>query len=176
MATTYRECPSCGKRALSIATRCPGCGQEFPSQPIRWQAARPDTGRAGPLWAAAVILLAVAGVLTLATRRGAAGDGDSPVTADTRAEPPVELETAQAAASPAMPDSVPSAGAVPRRARTWTKVHGRRSTRADLVAVLLPGDTVLADSLRGGWWRVALEGRVLGYVYAPTLVGDRVRP
>jgi hypothetical protein len=35
--------------------------------------------------------------------------------------------------------------------------------------VLLPGDTVLADSLRGGWWRVALEGKVIGYVYGPTL-------
>lgn len=176
MTTTYRECPACGKRALSIATRCPGCGHEFPSQPVRWQASRPGTGQAGPLWAAAVILLAAAGVVTLVTRGGAAGDGDPPVAADARVEPPVELETAQAAASPAMPDSAPSAEAVPRRARTWTKVHDRRSTRADLVAVLLPGDTVLADSLRGGWWRVALEGRVLGYVYAPTLVGDRVRP
>jgi hypothetical protein len=175
MATTYRECPACGKRALSIATRCPGCGREFPPRPVRWQASRPETGRAGPLWAAAVILLA-AGVVTFVTRRAAAGDEDAPVTADARAEPPVELETAQAAASPVMPDSAPSAEAVPRRARTWTKVHDHRSTRADLVAVLLPGDTVLADSLRGGWWRVALEGRVLGYVYAPTLVGDRVRP
>jgi hypothetical protein len=176
MVTTYRECPACGKRALSIATRCPGCGHEFPSQPGRWQASRPDPGRAGPLWAAAVILLAAAGVFTIGMRRGAAGDGGAPVPADARAEPPGALETAQAAASPAMPDSAPSAKAVPRRARTWTKVHDRRSTKADLVAVLLPGDTVMADSLRGGWWRVALEGRVLGYVYAPTLVGDRVRP
>jgi hypothetical protein len=43
--------------------------------------------------------------------------------------------------------------------------------KADVVAILLPGDTVLADSLKRGWWRVALEGRVLGYVYAPTLTG-----
>jgi len=69
-------------------------------------------------------------------------------------------------------DSAPSAEARPRVARTWTKVHARRGVQGDLVAVLLPGDTVLADSLRGGWWRVALEGRVLGYVYAPTLLGD----
>ena len=52
--------------------------------------------------------------------------------------------------------------------------RGRRCTiggvlKADVVAVLLPGDTVLADSLRGGWWRVALEGRVVGYVYGGTL-------
>jgi len=35
--------------------------------------------------------------------------------------------------------------------------------------VLLPGDTVLADSLDRGWWRVALQGQVLGYVSARTL-------
>jgi hypothetical protein len=58
---------------------------------------------------------------------------------------------------------------VSRVARTWTKVHERRSPKSDLSAVLLPGDTVLADSLRGGWWRVALEGKVIGYVYGPTL-------
>jgi hypothetical protein len=58
---------------------------------------------------------------------------------------------------------------VSRVARTWTKVHERRSVKSDLSTVLLPGDTVLADSLRGGWWRVALEGKVIGYVYGPTL-------
>ena len=73
---------------------------------------------------------------------------------------------------PVPPDSVPSADAVPRIARTWTKVHDRRSVKADLVAVLLPGDSVLVDSLKGRWWRVTLEGRVIGYVYAGTLVGD----
>jgi hypothetical protein len=73
---------------------------------------------------------------------------------------------------PVPPDSMPTAGAVPKVARTWTKVHGGRSVKADLVAVLLPGDTVLVDSLRGRWWRVALEGRVVGYVYAGTLIGD----
>ncbi|MGH2671229.1 MAG: hypothetical protein ACRDH5_19325 [bacterium] len=35
--------------------------------------------------------------------------------------------------------------------------------------MLLPGDTVLADSLERGWYRVALEGEVLGYVYRSTL-------
>ena len=83
------------------------------------------------------------------------------------------LDSGSAAALPApsaLPDSAPSAEAVPRYARTWTKVHDRRSVDAELVAVLLPGDTVLADSLDRGWWRVALEGRVLGYVSARTLM------
>jgi hypothetical protein len=29
--------------------------------------------------------------------------------------------------------------------------------------VLTPGDTVFADSLDRGWYRVALDGEVLGY-------------
>jgi hypothetical protein len=171
MATTYRECPACGKRALSIATRCPGCGHELLTQPVQRQAPR-DTWRLRPVPAVAVILLATAGLVMLVIRPGAVRDSEALATAAIRAEPPMALDTARAAASPVMPDSAPSAEAVPRLARTWTKVHDRRSAKADLVAVLLPGDAVLADSLRGGWWRVALEGRVLGYVYARTLVGE----
>jgi hypothetical protein len=84
--------------------------------------------------------------------------------------PLVVMPGARDASQPPVPaDSMPSRGAVPRVARTWTKVHARRSVRGDLVAILLPGDTVLVDSLRGSWWRVALEGRVIGYVYAGTL-------
>jgi hypothetical protein len=48
-------------------------------------------------------------------------------------------------------------------------VRKSRSKRADVEAVLLPGDTVLADSLDRGWYRVALEGELLGYVHRSTL-------
>jgi hypothetical protein len=171
MAKADRECPACGKRALSIATRCPGCGHEFPTQPLRWQTS-PDTRRRLPLPALIVISLLAIGLFTLVMRRSRAPDPEARVTGAVRAEAPVALDSSRAAASPVMPDSAPSAEAVPRHTRTWTKVHDRRSVKADVVAVLLPGDTVLADSLRGGWWRVALEGRVLGYVYAGTLLGD----
>jgi predicted phosphohydrolase len=54
-------------------------------------------------------------------------------------------------------------------ARTWTNVRKWRNKLADVEAVLLPGDTILADSLEGGWYRVRLEGKVLGYVYRSTL-------
>jgi hypothetical protein len=53
--------------------------------------------------------------------------------------------------------------------RTWTNVRHSRSRGADVDAVLLPGDTVLADSLERGWYRVALDGEVLGYVHRSTL-------
>jgi hypothetical protein len=125
--------------------------------------------------ALAVILLVALGVsvlvYALALRRSAAREREAPVTAAVPAEAPAPLDTARAAASPTMPDSEPTPTAVTRYARTWTNVRARRSPKGDVVAVLLPGDTVLADSLKDGWWRVALEGRVVGYVYAPTLVG-----
>jgi hypothetical protein len=64
-------------------------------------------------------------------------------------------------------------------ARTWTNVRKSRSKGADLEAVLMPGDTVLADSLGQEWYRVALEGEVLGYAHRSTLTvpGTRtIRP
>ena len=57
-------------------------------------------------------------------------------------------------------------------ARTWIHVRKSRSKRADLEAVLTPGDTVLADSLERGWYRVALEGEVLGYDHRSTLAPE----
>ena len=126
-----------------------------------------------PLAVAAGMVLVGGGLVALLLRRNGGRDHDtSTTTAYARAEAPVPLDTSRPAPSPLTGDSAPTADAVQRFARTWTKVHARRSVRSDVVAVLLPGDTVLADSLRGGWWRVALEGRVLGYVYARTLTGD----
>jgi hypothetical protein len=55
-------------------------------------------------------------------------------------------------------------------------VRTSRSKRANLEAVLTPGDTVLADSLERGWYRVALEGEVLGYVHRSTLTAPGAAP
>lgn len=175
MPKTYRECPACSKRALSIATRCPACGAELLTQPVRKHARKGGLPRVGlPLVAAG--LLVGAGVIALVvSRRTTARDRDGADTASAPAEVAV-LDTSTAAASPAgLPRpaasaSTPGAGAVERYARTWTKVRARPSVKGELVAVLLPGDTVLADSTKGNWVRVALEGEVLGYVYAPTLL------
>jgi hypothetical protein len=172
MGRTYRECPACAKRALSIATRCPACGQELLDEPVRREAP-PDRGRFGPaLVLGAVVLAGGAAVAALVMLRDSSAAVDATSTAELLAESPVAIETRAAApfVTPAPEvSSAPSAEAVSRFARTWTKVHERRSVKSDLSAVLLPGDTVLADSLRGGWWRVALEGKVIGYVYGPTL-------
>ena len=165
-----RHCLSCGKSVLSIATRCPGCGAELPAVPVR----RPAVGRSVPpvfLVAAAAILL-VLGLWGLALARKAFDDNEVATAPPPSAEPPDPLDTASAAGTATVPDSAPTRAAVIRVAQTWTKVRSRRSVHADVVAILLPGDTVLADSLKAGWWRVALDGRVLGYSWDRTLIGD----
>ena len=75
MARSYRQC-ECGKRALSIATRCPACGRELVAPPVREESAGLDLGRLVParalgwgLAAAVVVLLAVLG-----RRNGPASD------------------------------------------------------------------------------------------------------
>jgi hypothetical protein len=155
MSKTYRECLACGKHALSIATRCPACGHELLTQPVRRKAPR----AVGPwrlLPVVALAMLVAAGLLArTVTRPSATG------TRETAVAPGVPTDEAD-------PDSATDP-AEERFARTWTKVHARRSVDGELVAVLLPGDTVQADSLVGSWWRIALDGQVIGYVHASTL-------
>ena len=160
MSSSYVTCSECGKRALSIATRCPQCGFEFPPRTVRRRGSGSDFGRLLPLLAVAGVVAATVALANVVMRRTAE-----------RAEAPTaalapELDTAMAAAFPAV-----NAGER-RFARTWTNVRDRRSAAADVVGVLLPGDTVVADSLDRGWWRVTFEGSVLGYVFESTLVGD----
>jgi hypothetical protein len=155
-----RQCPDCGKQALSIATRCPGCGRELPPEPEARRGPAARLGRYVP-W---VGLTAAAVLVTVLGRVGRPGRGpgeeeSSSVAATTR------VDTTTAAASPAA--SAPTGELLV--ARTWTHVRNRRSVTGDVEAVLLPGDTVLADSLGRGWYRVALEGEILGYAHRSTL-------
>jgi hypothetical protein len=174
MGGSYRQCTECGKRALSIATRCPGCGRELPAPAVPEGGPALDLRRFLSPGVVAGVLAAAA--IVTATRLDRSSqpleDRSSFVAADSIAASSevayamaatARLETASAAALTAE-----SAGKL-LVARTWTHVRNARSTRADLEAVLLPGDTVLADSLERGWYRVALEGEVLGYVHRSTL-------
>ena len=163
MGGSYRQCGACGKRALSIATRCPACGRELSGPVTR------DPGRsrglgflsprvtAGLIGAAAVLIIAAA---QLTRRRG---------TAEQQHPSYISSAAAQLAPAATPTPAADSTGAQILIARTWTNVRASRSTRADVEAVLLPSDTVRADSLERGWYRVALEGKVLGYVHRSTL-------
>jgi hypothetical protein len=165
MNPSYLTCSECGKRALSIATRCPQCGFEFPARPIEQRGWTSDLGRFLPLLVAVGMGAATIAVVTVVVRRTASRSEGS-TTAEAHAASAPEMDTAVAAASPA------ASPGERRFARTWTNVRSRRSVAGDLVGVLLPGDTVLADSLRRGWWRVTFEGKVMGYAYQSTLVTD----
>ena len=165
MSGTYVQCSECGKRALSVATRCPQCGHEFPPRPLPRMRHSIDLGRYLAVLAVAVV---AAGVIVLA------------MAAIERArKTPAEHATsvAEAGRDTAIATASLLTSAGERRfARTWTKVRTRRSSAGDVAGILLPGDTVLVDSLRGGWWRVAFEGRVLGYVHQSTLEMEPAAP
>jgi hypothetical protein len=173
MGGSYRQCLECGKRALSIATRCPGCGRDLHAPAV------PESGPAldlrrflSPGLAAGLLAAAAVVAATGLGRASRPPEQQSSVVADSIAGysegayamgATAPLDTASAAALPAE-----SVGEL-LVARTWTSVRKSRSKSANLEAVLLPGDTVLADSLERGWYRVALEGEVLGYVHRSTL-------
>ena len=172
MSGSYRQCGECGKRALSIATRCPGCGRELDPQVPREARPAVEVGRYLPQGVA--VAVAVVAVV-LAFEFG--GDG-FPSGSPTKARPapadsitePSEVAYALGATTPldtAGVEATPAGGILV--ARTWTNVRRSRSRRGELEAVLTPGDSVFADSLQRDWYRVAYEGEVMGYAHRSTL-------
>jgi len=49
-------------------------------------------------------------------------------------------------------------------ASTWVNVRARPSASAPVVRVLSPGDPVVVNSLRQGWYLAEVGGQTLGYV------------
>jgi hypothetical protein len=163
MGGSYRQCGECGKRALSIATRCPGCGRELPAPQVPDSGPALDLGRfLSPGMIAGV--LAVAAVVAAAKH----GGGSQPPEHQSSYVAPDSIAGYTGGVYAAMPAERSDEGQL-LVAPTWTHVRKARSRNADLEAVLMPGDTVLADSLDRGWYRVALEGEVLGYAHRSTL-------
>ena len=164
MGGSYRQCGACGKRALSIATRCPACGRELSGPVTRDPGASRGLGRFLSLGVAGGLIGAAALVIIAATQLPRPGGAPAQ-------RHPSYITSAAAQLAPAATPMPPSdsSGAEILIARTWTNVRASRSTRANVEAVLLPSDTVFADSLERGWYRVALEGKVLGYVHGSTL-------
>lgn len=177
MSGSYRACDQCGKRALRFATRCPGCGTDLPNPAPFEECGTPQLS-----WSHSVkgilAVLAIGGVMA-SIRPGDTGPrplrAETPFVRPAKAAPPAEssrVDTTSIGATttatvPAGPAS--QAASVTLVARRWTHVRRRRAAGAPLEAVLTPGDTVTADSLSGGWYRVALYGDVLGYAREATL-------
>jgi hypothetical protein len=172
MGGSYKQCVECGKRALSIATRCPGCGREFPVP-------TPETSPSSVLDPSLLLrprvvvgILAVAGALTAASlgRTSLPPEGRSSFEAGEQSSFVVDTNLAAGEVGYAnVVTPAESAGEL-LVARDWSSVRKGRSRRTDLQAVLMPGDTVQADSLERGWYRVALDGEVLGYVHRSRLI------
>ncbi len=172
MGGSYKQCEECGKRALSIATRCPGCGRPFPLPEEPEDSPVPDLRRfVSPNLPVvlAVVVIALAAIDLFPG--GPAPDQLSSQTAADSAAAYSEVAYAGTAAAPltSHPDTSVIVGGY-LVAPTWTHVRQSRSKDAALEAVLTPGDTVYADSLERGWYRVALEGEVMGYAHQSTLI------
>jgi hypothetical protein len=174
---TYMECPQCGRKALSVATRCPHCGVAFPSKPLQRSAPGYRLDRLRPAFAVGGVLVLGVALLTVvlprleskaaAPARGASSGDTSPTLATPpgagRADSVVEGE------APTTPSPLAQ-----RFARTWVNVRGGRGRAAPAVRVLNPGDAVQVDSLMRGWYRVLIDGRAAGYVHRSNL--DPVSP
>lgn len=182
MGGSYRQCDACGKRALSIANRCPGCGRELPAREVQ-KGSGLELGR----FLTPKVVTAVAVVAVLVSANVALTGQPTEEKAEvesSRTKTPL-WDTATVAALPGVDSSMatrsrletarvaaPAAeiGSELRVAQSWTDVRKSRSVNASLEAVLTPGDTVLADSLVKGWYRVAMEGEVLGYAQRSELL------
>ena len=169
MSGSYRQCSECGKRALSIATRCPGCGRELPAPAVPDHGSF-EIGRFVSLPVALGVVI-VAGMAVTSVQRHGLGrpDGEessfvereAPAAHPVGATPRLDTATSGAATGGAAGELLVS--------RSWTNVRSRRSVKGELTAVLMPGDTVVADSLGRDWYRVSLEGEVMGYAHRSTL-------
>jgi SH3 domain-containing protein len=186
---SYIECTQCGHKALSVASRCPHCGFEFPPRPLHRPMPEPrhDRRRASLVLGGAL----VAGVVVVAAllhRSGSRPADAGPVTApaDTAVSGATGIagpdtgsaalatDSARPAAPAPRPAVAPARAGVTRYARTWINVREGRARATRSVRVLTPGEAVLVDSLRRGWYRVLADGRTLGYVHRSNL--DAVPP
>ncbi len=202
---SYLQCPYCGQKALSVATRCPHCGRAFESR-FWQQQGTPGSHRRVPRGVVVAAVLGALVILGLIRREVEANRSARPgppgaVVIDTALPPPpparvttparesVAPAVTPAAREPAPPVAVrrppdtsraapvrvpvpapapappPTTGRTERRyATTWVNIRASRSGASAVVRVLKPGESVMVDSLRMGWYRAVVDGRTLGYV------------
>ncbi len=77
---------------------------------------------------------------------------------------PAESAPAPAPVEPPAPAAPDAESGEQRYASTWVNVRARPSASAPVVRVLSPGDPVVVNSLRQGWYLAEVGGQTLGYV------------
>jgi Bacterial SH3 domain len=186
---TYTHCPSCGQKALAVATRCPRCGAAFEPRLSR-HPEKVSMGRRVPLGPIAVV--AVGLVLWIVATRyqrpavtpnpsPARPTGPAPAAKARPAGEPVKGAAESARTTPTSPkralvESLPpvpgrarppeSAGTTRRYATTWVNVHSGRSSTAPVIKVLRPRQMVLVSTPEEGWYRVSADQGTSGFVDA----------
>lgn len=173
ITTTYMECPQCGRKALSVATRCPHCAVAFPSRPLQRSAPGYRLDRLRPVLAVgAVLVLGAVLLAVIVPRLGSKAEPPAPRASPDETGPALAtLPGAMAIHSTGETPVTPAASsALARRiARTWVNIRGGRSRATPAVRILNPGEVVQVDSLSRGWYRVLIDGRVVGYVHQSKL-------
>ena len=175
---SYTLCPRCGQKALSIATRCPHCGD-----PFEIQHSYEGTG-SRPRKTPVAFLVVVLGVIYFGVDNLRSGphapEGAFPplaIQADPIPQPPPEPQppsppepapaTADTSAAPEDLATGEETDPQERRYTTiWANVREARRPMAPVVTILQPGESVLVDSLSEEWYRVVADGQKLGYVYS----------
>jgi len=189
---TYVNCPSCGQKALEVASRCPRCGAPFEAQfsQRRVPVARPHRIP----WGLLTAVLVGMGLWMVAARLEQ--PGTIPVSVPSASVdsvlsiPPGPIrDSLHAAADSLTRDSSPPARAsgksspspsnlespadlahrdstatLRRYTTTWVNVRAGRSSRAAVIRVLRPREPVLVGSLEGGWYRVLNQPQAAGFV------------
>jgi len=137
MGGSYRQCTECGKRALSIATRCPGCGRELVAPMAREVDTSLDLRRfLSPGLVGGIIVVTVFLAATVMARPSRPPEQRPSLVAAGSPSTVSEVAYTTAAAArldTATADPLPSgsAGEV-LISRTWTNVRHSRSRGADV--------------------------------------------
>ena len=148
MPTSYVECPDCGKRALSVATRCPHCGFHFPPRPIVRPSPQPSFGASRGLVAVGGALLTLI-IVALVVRHGRNG-AERTAAAPSPPADSMPAPASPAAARPPAKRSTPTKGSMPakaadrgvaaRGADSVPAVDGAAASAPDSPAVPPPAD------------------------------------
>jgi hypothetical protein len=78
-----------------------------------------------------------------------------------------QLGRSAAESTPSPPEQPPAGRQLLRYVTTWVNVREGRSRRSPVAFILEPGEAVLVDSLIRGWYRVVVDGEILGYAARP---------
>jgi uncharacterized protein YgiM (DUF1202 family) len=127
------------------------------------------------------VLAGITAVVVVAVLAGRGGDERSTPAANVLPTPvgaPPSPPPDTAITVDTLPSDAPAGAPASRRryATTWVNVRDGPGGEARIVRILNPGDSVLVDSLRRGWYRVVSDGRTVGWVlrrYLDTLAAER---